>query len=450
MNLKDLHPYQTKAIEHIFNNSHSALLMDMGLGKTICTLTAISKLMYEELEITKVLIIAPKRVVESVWTQEAATWEHTRHLTFSKVTGSPTERMRALHRKADIYLISRDNIVWLCTKYNTSGFDMCIIDELSSFKNIQSKRFRALRSKRDGFSRIVGLTGTPAPNSLMDLWGPVFLLDRGERLGKTISSYRWNYFHKHFFDYTLRKGAREKIHSLIADICISMKAEDYLQLPESIDNIVRIEFPEKLQKDYDYFKNEAVLELVDKDITAINSAVLANKLLQFSNGGIYDEQKVCHEVHSLKLDAASEIIADSSSEPVLIAWTYRFDRDRLLERFPNAVELKTDKDIVRWNKGEIPVFLMHPASGGHGLNLQSGGCKIIWFGQTWSLELYQQLNARLHRQGQKKAVIIHHLIISGTMDTVVMKRLKSKDKGQKALMEATKAMVAEAAQLEAR
>lgn len=443
MQITDLHAYQKRAVAHLLKNTHAALFMDMGLGKTIAALTAIDILMFKELDISHPLIVAPKRVVESVWSQEAAIWEHTKHLTFSKIVGSEKQRLTALNKKADIHLISRDNIRWLCDKFETLPFDMLVIDELSSFKNASSRKFKLLRKKQPDFDRVVGLTGTPAPNSLMDLWSQLFLLDRGERLGRTITNYRQQFFYQipRHYGHTIRKYSEDIIHHLIKDICISMEAKDYLELPKRKDNIINIEFPPDLAKQYEAFAREAVMELASKEVTAVNASVLTNKLLQFANGAIYDQDKVVHSIHDLKMDAAQEIVRGANGKPVLIAWTYKFDRDKLLAKFPQARELKTDQDIIDWNAGEIEILLMHPASGGHGLNLQKGGNIIIWFGQTWSLELYQQLNARLDRQGLTKAVIVHHLVIKGTMDEQVIKRLESKDKGQKALMEATKAMI---------
>lgn len=451
MKESDLHKYQHVAISHIIYNYFCALFLGMGLGKTVSTLTAIKILMYEEFEIDKVLIIAPKRVAESVWDEEIEKWEHVRKLKISKVIGTAKQRKAALNREADIYIIGRDNVVWLCIHFRRVlfPFDMLVIDESSSFKSHDTVRFKALKFLQYFFKRVVLLTGTPASNSLMDLWSQIYLLDRGERLGKNISTYRDNYFRPGqmkdhvIYNYKLKnKDCESKIHAKISDICISMKDEDYLELPERMDNMIKLEFPPELQAAYDEFEREKVLELFSRDetITAVNSAVLSNKLLQFADGAIYDDEKAVHEIHGLKLDALEEIIENANGQPVLIAWTYRHARDRIMKRLKkyNPRELKTDKDIKDWNKGNIPVFLMHPKSGGHGLNLQSGGNIIVWFGQTWSLELYQQLNKRIHRQGQTKPVIIHHLICKGTMDWEVIKSQKNKDRTQSALMEAVK------------
>lgn len=452
---EDLHPYQEAGVQHVLKKKHSALFMEMGLGKTVTTLTTVNTLIYEELEIDKVLVIAPKRVAENVWKQEVKNWAHLSMLKVSLVLGTAKQRKLALTQRADIYVIGRDNVVWLCGLYGGGmlPFDMLVIDELSSFKNPQSKRFKALRRVQPSFKRVVGLTGTPAPNGLMDLWSQIYLLDRGERLGKFITSYREKFFtpekrNGHIvYKYGLRQGAEEAIHRKIGDICLSMKAKDYLDLPDKIENEIIIRLPDEVQKKYDEFEKEKVLELLnseegDTQISAINAGVLAGKLLQFANGAIYDEVKNWHEVHKLKIEAVKEIIEDTNA-PVLIAWTYKHDKYRLTEALKkyNPVNLNTPQDIKDWNNGEIRVLMMHPASGGHGLNLQAGGNNIIWFGQTWSLELYQQLNARLHRQGQIKPVIVNKLICSKTMDQDVLRAINRKMSGQEALMAAVKARI---------
>lgn len=451
----DLHTYQIKAYNHVLRKSHSALFMQMGLGKTVTTLTAINFLMYEDLEIDSVLVIGPKRVIESVWAEEAMEWEHLKHLTFSKITGNVKERITALRKKADIHLISRDNIAWLTGLFGSSKlpFQMLVIDELSSFKNPKSVRFKSLKRVQPFFKRVVGLTGTPAPNGMMDLWSQVYLLDRGERLGKFITQYRNTFFSPGqrngnvIFKYNLREGSMGDINRRISDICISMETKDYLDLPERIENIIRLDFEPDIRQKYEEFEKEQVLSMFEDstEITAINAAALVNKLLQFSNGAVYDEHKNYHVVHDEKIDAIKELIEDSNGKSILIAWTYRHDLYRLKEALKkyNPRELKTNEDILDWNKGKIRVLLTHPASGGHGLNLQNGGHNIIWFGQTWSLELEQQLNARLDRQGQKFPVVINKLIMSGTWEEKVIKAQKSKGDTQKALMEAVKAKVEE-------
>lgn len=456
MRREDLHEYQEAAVSHILRHTHCGLFLDMGLGKTVSTLTAIEWLMYQDLSITKVLVVAPKRVAESVWGAEIDKWEHLRHLRVSKVIGTEKQRRAALSTPADIYTIGRDNIAWLCGLYGGSRvpFDMLVIDELSSFKNPKSQRFKSLRLVQPCFSRVVGLTGTPAPNGLIDLWSQVYLLDRGQRLGKFISHFRDKWFTPGkrnglvVYSYVPREGAEEEIHQAIGDICMSMKAQDYLKLPGRIDNIVRIQMPDDIQAEYDRFEKEKVLELAGGqgegvEITTANAAVLSMKLLQFANGSVYDEAKVPHTVHDLKVEATKELVEDAAGQPVLIAWTFTSDRDRLLEALKkyHPRVLKDDRDIQDWNEGKVPVLLMHPASGGHGLNLQAGGHRIIWFGQTWSLELEQQFNARLDRQGQREVVIINRLVCCNTIDQDVIQAQKAKAQTQDALMEAVKARV---------
>lgn len=449
----DLHPYQVAAVEHILSHTHCGLFLEMGLGKTVSTLTAINKLMYEELAINRVLVVAPKRVAESVWDAEIEKWEHLKHLKISKVVGDAKTRLNALQTRADIYTIGRDNIAWLCKLYQGKRmpFDMLVIDELSSFKNHKSVRFKHLRVVQPQFLRVVGLTGTPAPNGLIDLWAQIYLLDRGERLGKFITRYRDEYFRPGrrngavIYTYDLRKGADQAIHKKIGDICMSMKAKDYLTLPKRITNIIKVNFDEALRKQYETFEKEQVLSLLEDgaEITALSAATLSNKLLQFANGAIYDEEGGVHHVHDLKIEATKELLDDANGKPVLIAWTFRHDRDRLMEALKSyhPRELKNGDDIRAWNEGKIPVLLMHPASGGHGLNLQAGGHIIIWFGQTWSLELEQQFNARLDRQGQTESVIVNKIVVSNTIDGDVIRALANKDKNQEGLMAAVKARI---------
>lgn len=453
----DLHNYQRAAVEHIKANTHCALFLEMGLGKTVSTLTAIQELMYEELDITKPLVIAPKRVAESVWDAECRKWEHLLGIKIVRIIGSAKKRKQALAEIGDVYTIGRDNVAWLCGQYGGSmlPFDMLVIDELSSFKNPKSVRFKALRGVQPSFKRVVGLTGTPAPNGLLDLWSQIYLLDRGERLEKFITKYRDKYFSPGrrngaiVYNYDLAKNSEELIHKQIADICMSMKAEDYLELPGRIDNIIEIEFDDDLKEKYREFEKNQVLQLFDEDvlglgeISAVNAAALSNKLLQFANGAVYDESKNWHPIHNLKIDAAKEIIEDANGKPVLIAYTYRHDLERLMSALSKykPKQLKTEQDIEDWNAGKIQVMVMHPASGGHGLNLQSGGNIIIWFGQTWSLELEEQFNARLDRQGQTEVVVINKLVAKGTLDEDVIKAIKSKSKKQKGLMDAVKARI---------
>lgn len=457
----NLHNYQKACVEHIISHPYCGVFLDMGLGKTVSALTAINYLMNDYCEINSVLVIAPKRVAESVWEEEAEKWKHLQHLRFSKIIGSAKQRISAvMETKADIYIISRDNIAWLCALYGGGKlpFDMVVVDELSSFKSYKSIRFKALRSARPYLKRLVGLTGTPAPNGLIDLWPQVYLMDRGDRLEKTVSRYRERYFRPGktnghvVYSYNLMSNSEELIHKKIEDICISMKAKDYLEMPPRTDNYIKLKMPNDIKKQYDDFEKNKVLELFNlsktnqddiTEVSAINAAALSNKLLQFANGAIYDENKQVFPIHDIKLEALKEIIDDANGQPVFVAWTYQFDRDRIMEYLKSYKprELKTNKDIEDWNAGKIQVMLAHPASAGHGLNLQAGGNIIVWFGQTWSLELYQQFNARLYRQGQQRGVIIHHLIMSGTHDEDVVNALKTKDKTQNALMDSIKAKI---------
>ncbi len=449
--------YQEFATDHILKNTHCGLFLDMGLGKTVSTLTAIDELMFEMCEISKVLVIAPKLVAEEVWGAEIGKWDHLQHLKLSKVLGTARQRKEALQAKADIYVINRENVCWLISHLGgLARFDMLVIDELSSFKSAKAQRFKALRTVRSQPKRIVGLTGTPAPNSLMDLWPEMYLLDAGERLGKNLTGYRERYFvpgkrnGQIIYQYNLRRGDdllgadyyEKEIYSKISDICISMKTEDYLKLPERIDRNIDLHFPAALQKKYDAFEAEQVLNLdILKNITAANAAALTNKLLQFANGAVYDENQKWHEVHGQKLEALEEIIDTSAGHPVLIFYSYIHDKQRILEHLKKYNPVEIHGNISAWNRGEIPVMLAHPASAGHGLNLQAGGNIIVWYGLPWSLELYQQAVKRLHRQGQAKAVINHRLIMNNTMDERVLKILDAKAKGQDALLDAVKAII---------
>lgn len=455
----DLHNYQKTCVEHVIKNPFCGLFLDMGLGKTVSTLTAINYLMNDYCEINSVLVIAPKRVAETVWQEEAQKWDHLKHLRFSKVIGSEQKRIEALKVKADIYIISRDNVAWLCALYGGGKlpFELVVVDELSSFKSHKSLRFKALRQARPYFKRFIGLTGTPAPNGLIDLWPQIYLMDRGDRLEKTISRYREKYFRPGrtngniVYSYKPLEASEALIHEKIKDICISLKAEDYLKMPEYTNNYIRLNMPEPLKAQYKNFEKEKILELFSETgqaidaISVVNAAALSNKLLQFANGAMYDEAKQVHAIHDIKLEALKELIEDANGQPVFIAWTYQFDRDRILEYLKKYKprELKTKKDIEDWNAGKVQVMLAHPASAGHGLNLQAGGNIIVWFGQTWSLELYQQFNARLYRQGQQKGVVVHHLILTGTHDEDVINALSLKNQKQSALLNSIKAKVLE-------
>ena len=456
MNESNLHNYQRVCVQHIIDHPFCGVFLDMGLGKTISTLTAINELKYDYCEINTVLVIAPKRVAETVWEEEAKSWDHTRHLKFSKIIGTEKQRLAALKANADVYVISRDNVSWLCSLYAARlPFDMLVIDELSSFKSHQTQRFKALRLARVWFKRVVGLTGTPAPNGLINLWSQMYLIDRGQRLEKTITAYRSRYFRPGasngyvVYTYNLLPEAEQLIHDRIKDICISMRAEDYLEMPERIDNFVKVTMPPQLQDAYKRFERESVITFVNDmenssmTVNAVNAAALSNKLLQFANGAMYGENKEVRYIHELKLEALKEIIETAEGKPVLVAWTYQFDRDRLMSYFRNLCprELKTAKDIEDWNNGKVQLMLAHPASAGHGLNLQAGGNIIVWYGLTWSLELYQQFNSRLYRQGQKNRTIIHHIVTMRTHDEDVVWALRSKDKTQNSLMNSIKAKI---------
>lgn len=454
MNATDLHNYQKHCVEHIKEKSHCGLILDMGLGKTVSTLTAIEFLIYQDLDINAVLVIAPKRVAESVWSAEIDKWEHLSQLSFSKIIGTPTQRRIALQRKADIYLIGRDNVVWLEEQLSgkVAPFNMLVVDESSSFKSPKSKRFKSLRRLQPRFRRVVLLTGTPAPNGLIDLWSQIWLLDRGERLGRTLTMYRDEYFTPGMrngaivYNYNLRKGADKRIHKQIDDICVSMKAQDYLELKGVTHNVVEVNFDDKLQSKYDNFEEELVLDQLEsgEEISALSAATLSNKLQQFANGAVYVDDGGSYEIiHDLKLDVTEELIEAANGKPVLIAYTYRHDLERLMKRLEKykPVKLETDQHIKDWNAGKINILIMHPASGGHGLNLQDGGNNIIWYGQNWSLELYQQLNARLNRQGQTEVVVINRIVAAKTIDQGIIKALENKDKTQSSLMAAIKARI---------
>lgn len=445
------HNYQDFAIQHILHHPYSGLFLDMGLGKTVSTLTAVSYLMYEDCEIDKVLVVAPKKVAENTWSNEINKWDHLKHLTVSKVLGTEKARKEALKAKADIYVINRENVAWLVGLYQTAfPFDMVVLDELSSFKSPKAIRFKALRMVRPFIKRVVGLTGTPAPRGLIDLWSQLYLLDMGERLGKTITGYREKYFtpgrsNGHVvYDYKLKQDGNDLIYSKISDICISMKAEDYLTLPERIDRTVEINLPTAIKAKYDEFEKEQVLALEDsEDISAINAAALSNKLLQFANGAVYDAEKSYHEVHKEKLEALEEIVDAANGQSVLVFCSFKHDYERIKKHLKGYKPqlLITPEDEQKWNDGKIQVLLAHPASVGYGLNLQEGGNIIVWYGLNWSLELYQQANARLHRQGQARPVIIHHLVVSGTMDEDVIKSIAGKAECQEALMQAVKVRI---------
>lgn len=446
------HPYQQYCIQRAITDERLILLLDMGLGKTVITLTAVNDLKYNRFQASRVLVIAPKKVAEDTWVREADKWDHLRRLRILPVLGSRLQRIRALNSPGDVWVLSRDNVQWLVDYYrNDWPFDMVVIDELSSFKNHQAKRFKAIKAILPHIRRLIGLTGTPAPNGLIDLWAQMYLFDQGARLGKTIGQYRECYFspdkrsRTQIFTYALTDGAEQQIKAKIADICISLQAKDYLQLPERISNTVYVRLDVKAQKDYNRMQSEMLLEVDEEMIDAGSAAVLSNKLLQLCNGAIYDEVKQAHEIHTCKLEAFLELLDAAQGKPVLVFYNFKHDRDRIqtaLARSGRVVrDLKDPQTIDDWNHKKIEVLLAHPASAAYGLNLQAGGSIIIWFGLTWSLELYQQANARLYRQGQTEAVIIHHLVVAGGMDEDVMDALEQKRETQDALLDALKARI---------
>lgn len=439
------HSYQEYAIRYIETHPISALLIDMGLGKTSITLTAIRNLLFDSFEVRKVLVIAPLRVAKNTWTDEIKKWEHLNTLTYSLIIGNENERLSALNKKADIYIINRENVDWLVNKSGYKfDFDMVVIDELSSFKNHQSKRFKSLMKVRPLVNRIVGLTGTPSSNGLMDLFAEFKILDMGKRLGYFIGQYRNTYFKPDkmngpiVYSYKPLPNAENAIYEKISDITVSMKANEYLKMPELLTSNYVVELSNSEKNQYDEMKKSLVLEITDGEITASNAASLSNKLCQLSNGAIYDDEQNIVEIHDRKLEALEDIIESMNGKPLLIAYWYRHDLERIKSRF-SVREIKTSEDISDWNKGEIPVALIHPASAGHGLNLQNGGSTLVWFGLTWSLELYQQTNARLYRQGQKNTVVIQHIITKGTIDEQILKALQKKNKTQADLIDAVRA-----------
>ena len=440
------HNYQAFASEFILEHPVCCLMLDMGLGKTIITLTALWELVLDRFDVSRILVIAPKRVAEDTWPKEIAKWEHLKGLSFSLVLGSKADREAALRRKAFIYIINRENVAWLVENYRWD-FDMVVIDELSSFKSNKAERFKAMKRVRPQVSRIIGLTGTPAPNSLLELWPQMYLLDMGQRLGRFIGGFRDRFFvpdkrnREIIYSYKPREGAEDAIYSLVSDICISMKAVDYLDMPERIDNRIEVVMSGREQKLYDDFQRDMVLSIGSEELDAVNAAALSNKLLQMANGAVYGDDRKILPIHDRKLDAMEDLVEAANGKPLLVAYWYKHDLQRIQARFKNARSIDTSKDIDDWNDGNIPLALIHPASAGHGLNLQEGGCTVVWFGLTWSLELYQQLNARLWRQGQKHTVVIHHIITKGTHDEDVMRALENKDMRQSALIEAVRARI---------
>lgn len=440
------HSYQQYATKYIEEHSVCAVLLDMGLGKTSITLTALSNLLFDSFEIHKVLVIAPFRVASVTWSAEIEKWEHLYLLQYSVAVGSESERLSALKAQADIYIINRENVQWLIEKSGISfDFDMVVVDELSSFKNYQSKRFKALMKARPKVKRVVGLTGTPSSNGLMDLFAEFKLLDMGVRLGRFIGQYRTAYFSPDkrngqiVYSYKPLPNAEQQIYDKISDITISMKSTDHLKMPELISTQLEVELSETEKEKYEELKKDLILQLPSGEITAANAASLTGKLSQMANGAVYSDDESVLDIHQRKLDALEDIIESANGKPVLVAYWFRHDLERIRKRF-DVREIKTAKDIADWNDGSIPVAVIHPASAGHGLNLQQGGSALVWFGITWSLELYQQTNARLWRQGQSaETVVITHIITKGTIDERIIKALKNKDTSQSALIDAVKA-----------
>ena len=435
------HDYQRRAIRRVLDQTHVGLFLMMGLGKTVITLTAIEELMFDRFEISRVLVIAPKRVAEDTWTREHSKWDHLRELKIAKVMGTAAQRRKALASDADIYVVGRDNVVWLTEELKGWPFDMVVIDELSSFKNPQAKRFKALRKVIPRAKRVVGLTGTPSPNGLMDLWAEIYLLDRGERLGKTLGAYRERYFRPGarngsvVYKWIPTRTAQKEIQEKLADICVSMSARDYLQLPDRIDNVIHVQLAPSEMAAYWTMEREQLLQIHDAEVAALSAAAVMTKLLQIANGSVYAEDGTVVPIHKAKLEALGEIL-EATDEPVLIFYSFRHDADTIRAQYPEARTLESEEDIAEWNAGKIRILLAHPASVGYGLNLQDGGHVIVWYGLTWSLELYQQANARLHRQGQSRPVIIHHLIAEHTADEQVLDALQKKDTSQAALLAA--------------
>ncbi|MDO0896400.1 DEAD/DEAH box helicase [Enterococcus sp. B1E4] len=439
------HEYQSYATEFILSHPISAVFLEMGLGKSVITLSAIFDLCLDSFLVCKVLVIAPLRVARDTWPAEINKWDHLKGLSYSVAVGTEKERIDALKKQSTLYIINRENVDWLVHKSGIPfQFDMVVIDELSSFKSYGAKRFKSLLKVRPSVKRIVGLTGTPSSNGLMDLWAEFRILDLGQRLGRYISHYRNTYFKPDkrnaqiIFSYKPLPGAEEEIYKQISDITISMKSTDYLTMPEYVSNEVFVTLSDKEWKVYSDFKDDMVANLGDEEIDAVNAAVLSGKLLQMANGAVYDSENKAHVIHDKKLDALEDLIEGANGKPVLVAYWYKHDLERIKDRFP-VRQIQSSKDIEDWNDGKIPIAVIHPASAGHGLNLQSGGSTLIWFGLTWSLELYQQTNARLYRQGQKDTVIVHHIITKNTIDEDVLLALTKKEKTQDTLIDAVKA-----------
>ncbi|WP_438449373.1 SNF2-related protein [Gorillibacterium sp. sgz5001074] len=445
------HKYQEYATQRILDTPYIGLFLEMGLGKTVSTLTAIDLLLNDYYDARRVLVIAPLRVAEDTWPREVEKWDHLRHLRISKVLGSVIQRRKALREQADVYVINRENVEWLVGEFgNKWPFDTVVIDELSSFKNPDSKRFRALRRVRPLVRRVIGLTGTPAPNGLLDLWAPVYLLDRGERLGGTMKYYKERYFipvtTNDRISWKQKKEAELRIYEAIADIAVSMKAEDWLELPERIDRSIPVKLSAEARELYKKLERDLLLPYADADVVANTAAVLSNKLLQMASGAVYDEERGVKLIHDAKLGALEDIIEAAQGKPIMVFYNFQHSLARVQERFPQARILRKGKDgnedIRAWNNDEIPLLLLHPKSAGHGLNLQESSCQtVVWYDQIWSLEEDQQANARVHRQGQTRRIVVLRLIAEDTMDEEAVAALERKAEGQEALMQAVKARI---------
>jgi SNF2 family DNA or RNA helicase len=445
------HEYQSYAIQKITEQKQIALFLEPGLGKTVITLTAIDELMFNRFEIRKVLVVAPLRVAEDTWSRECEKWAHLRHLKLSKVLGSLKKREASLRKEADIYIINRENVEWLVKNVHFD-FDCLVIDELSGFKSHTSKRFKALQTVRPNVSVCIGLTGTPTPNGLVDLWSQMFLIDQGKSLKRSFNEYLTTYFragrtmNRNGKDIVLEWKPKSKdhehiIHTLIGRYSVSMRAKDWLKLPKRIDNIVPVKLDKQARALYEMMEKDFMFQVGETEISVAESVQLSNKLLQLTNGAVYDSNRNSPEIHSAKLDALEELMEAANGQPVLVFYSFQHDWLRIQKRFSDVRKLETSQDIADWNDGKVRVMCCHPASAGHGLNLQAGGNIIVWFGLPWSLELYEQANARLHRQGQERSVIVHHIIAEDTIDETVLGALKSKANVQDALLNAVKARI---------
>lgn len=442
------HPYQAYCIDYLLEHPAAGLLLDLGLGKTSITLTAAERLMYDRFEVSKILVIAPLRVAEDTWSRESAKWDHLHGLRVVRVLGTAAERRAALTQDADIYCINRENTAWLVRQYGLAWpFDAVVIDELSSFRNPSSRRFKALRKVRPLVKYIWGLTGTPRPRSLLDLWAQIYLLDQGERLGKTFTEYKQRYFVPGrrngyvIYEWLPRPGAEEEIYRRISDICVSMKARDYLKMPDRVDVVRPVVLSAAARGLYEQMEREAILPLAGEIIDAGSAAAVNGKLLQIAGGAVYDVEHKPHFLHDDKLEVLQEVMEEANGAPVLVAYNFQHERDRILAAFPQAVPMRDSDTIAAWNRGEIPMLLVHPASAGHGLNLQDGGHIVVWYGPTYDLELWEQLTGRLYRQGQKETVTVICLVAEGTVDEDAMRCLEVKGNGQAAMMEAVKARI---------